>query len=426
MILMPCALKAPILGVMPASLARQYVDNQWREARLGAENPGASRRLFVDVSVIFRKDARTGIQRVVRSVLTHLLSDPPPGHEVVPIAATRTSGFRQVDLSGACPGFPPVVGQGMQASPVSGDTFLALDLAPSILPCHWDQLHRWKRIGVSVQAVVYDLLPVLHTEWFTERAVKHFMRWLKTLAIFADRLHCISRVVSADVEHWFKAQFNVSFCPQSLHVFPLGADIVVKQGDALDEEARAAVAFASRAPTALMVGTIEPRKGHAEVLQAFETLWTEGRTEQLLIVGAPGWKTDALQSQLQRHPEAGKKLLWISNASDGLLVSLYRVAQGVIVASAGEGLGLPILEAVHFRKPLLVRDLPVFREAAGDWATFFPEHNGLSGARLGKWFTHLRFRPPDGRIQAPNWDTSVNALLHNMGIPVVGGDAGRP
>jgi hypothetical protein len=53
----------------------------------------STRQLLVDVSVIYQSDARTGIQRVVRSLLVQLLAAPPAGYQVCPIFATRRQRY---------------------------------------------------------------------------------------------------------------------------------------------------------------------------------------------------------------------------------------------------------------------------------------------------------------------------------------------
>ncbi|MFN0630266.1 glycosyltransferase, partial [Bacillus anthracis] len=59
-------------------------------------------------------------------------------------------------------------------------------------------------------------------------------------------------------------------------------------------------------PSFLMVGTLEPRKGHAQVLDAFENLWKGGANLNLVIVGKVGWMVDLLVQRLCSHPELGK------------------------------------------------------------------------------------------------------------------------
>ena len=110
-----------------------------------------------------------------------------------------------------------------------------------------------------------------------------------------------------------------------------------------------------------MVGTIEPRKGHAVALTAFEKLWDEGSADELWIAGRRGWHVENLVERIKRHPQYNRKLRWVDSPNDDQLGSLYRQAAAVILASYAEGFGLPIVEAMRFGKPVIVSDLPVFR-----------------------------------------------------------------
>ncbi len=120
-----------------------------------------------------------------------------------------------------------------------------------------------------------------------------------------------------------------------------------------------------------MVGTIEPRKSHAQVLRGFDLLWQSGADVNLVIVGKPGWMVDDLVQTLDEHPEAGRRLHWIKDASDEYLESVYRFSNCLIAASLAEGFGLPIIEASAYGLPIIARDIPVFRELAGDRPLYF-------------------------------------------------------
>lgn len=85
--------------------------------------------------------------------------------------------------------------------------------------------------------------------------------------------------------------------------------------------------------------------------------------------------------RIKRHPQLNKKLFWFSNVSDEFLAQLYIHAKCVIVASENEGFGLSVVEGAFYDKPLLLRDIPVFRELVGDDAYYF---DGLSGEVLAK------------------------------------------
>ena len=136
----------------------------------------------------------------------------------------------------------------------------------------------------------------------------------------------------------------------------LGADFVASASG---------VAERNELPSLLMVGTMEPRKGHGIVLDAFDYLWEHGHDIELRIAGKPGWNTEHLVERVRTHPEFGKRLHWYDRADDSQLVDLYRSCTALIAASYAEGFGLPIVEAGHFGKPVIASDISVFREVAG-------------------------------------------------------------
>jgi glycosyltransferase involved in cell wall biosynthesis len=176
----------------------------------------------------------------------------------------------------------------------------------------------------------------------------------------------------------------------------------------------AAAQAAARRPTFLMVGTIEPRKGHAQALAAFEQLWAAGENIGLIIAGKPGWSTETLLERLRIHPEAGSRLHWLQQPGDADLARLYAGASGLLVASEGEGFGLPIVEAARAGLRVLARDIPVFREIAGDHAVWF---SGLDAtplaAALRQWLAMEKTGqlPSIKKMPVLSWDDSVTAFL---------------
>jgi glycosyltransferase involved in cell wall biosynthesis len=119
-----------------------------------------------------------------------------------------------------------------------------------------------------------------------------------------------------------------------------------------------------------MVGTIEPRKGYAQILESFEILWHEGVQISLLIIGKQGWMVEDLVEKIKTHPLLYKQLFWFPRVSDEDLQTAYRQSTCLIAGSFGEGFGLPLIEAAHFQLPILARDIDVFREVAGTCAEF--------------------------------------------------------
>ena len=412
------AAKVKLLSRLPVPLARRRLHRAIGD-RPASRHAGAEKQLLVDVSVIIGSDARTGIQRVVRALLLQLLSQPPAGYRVRPVFASRQHGYRYAPDDFFLPG-APVSGTSdtiaVQAG--SGDIYLGLDLAAHLLPRHKVELAQWKRAGTKVHIVVYDLLPVLHPQWFNPRTSRNFLRWLKTIAIFADGIICISNAVKAEVDGWLRQHYALAGGAIPMHVIPLGADI---EASAPSRGLPANIdqllsAFIGK-PVVLMVGTLEPRKGHSQVLSAFEQLWQRGHDINLVIVGKPGWKTEALQQVLRTHPQRAVHLHWLDNASDELLELLYTRCTGLIVASHAEGFGLPLIEAMHHAKPVLARDIPVFREVGGNSITFFSgESSERFMADIELWLADITVMQVPHGTPHYTWEDSAGELLASMGL----------
>ena len=169
----------------------------------------------------------------------------------------------------------------------------------------------------------------------------------------------------------------------------------------------------------LMVGTLEPRKGHALALAAFEQLWLAKHPVNLVLVGKKGWLVDDLVKRLQQHPQQGKKLFWLQGVSDEFLEEIYATSSCLLLPSEGEGFGLPLIEAAQHSLPVIARDLPVFKEVAGDHAYYF---SGFEPMHLGQaietWLELYRSGQHPVSVDMPRltWQQSteqlLNALLH--------------
>lgn len=383
--------------------------------------PPGSRQLCVDISELVLRDAKSGIQRVVRSILLELLKSPPSGYRVEPVYfdgqcyryahhfVNNFLGIATVDLE------DDVVGL------ARGDIYLGLDLSANIIFNIHDYLKQLNILGVEINFVVYDILPVLHPEWWPEGMEKIMRQWLESIAEVATGLICISRSVADEVKEWLTA--NPTHRVESLPIgyFHLGADIensVPTTG--IPEEASDVLKALASSPSFLMVGTVEPRKGHAQVLSAFELLWKEGHNVNLVVIGKRGWLVENLIERLSTHSILGKHLFWLEGISDEYLERIYELSSAVIMASEGEGFGLPIIEAARHKIPLILRGLPVFREVAGEHATYFTglEPDALSTA-IVDWLEQDRQKktPSSKDIRFLTWSDSAQSLINLLQNP---------
>ncbi len=418
----------PFLTALSVALRRGLMGVAYR-FEVAAVAP--ARQVLIDVSVIVHNDARTGIQRVVRALVGQLAELELPDVVIQPVFASRDHGYCKAELmpDGRIVNVSPEKRVRQPVVTNHNDVFLGLDLCAHLLPHVEADLARWRRKGVSINIMVYDMLPILHEDWFPARTARNFRRWLGVLARQADRCICISQTVASALGPFLKAQ-DAGPMPE-ITTIPLGTDLAASYpSQGLPADFASVREWLRNHRVILSVGTIEPRKGHQQLLAALSRYWQSepsGRIA-LLIVGRPGWKTAMLTQQLRDHPEQGRRLLWLEDASDELLSELYSDASGLAATSHGEGFGLPLLEALAHGTPVLARDLPVFREIGGTSFDYFTEDSPdplLN--RIKVWLASTR-RPKEEIIAAlPRWADSASALCNRLGIlPDLSGRSDRP
>lgn len=378
-------------------------------------------RLYVDISELHRRDSRTGIQRVVRSVVKCLLELSVDTHIISLVYATENEPYRHAwRFSQMLTEDAEVSGINIEddvIDPRSGDIFLGLDFQDQIVVAHEPYFERLRRHGIRVCFVVYDLLPIALTGIFSRDVRANYEKWLNVVAK-QDAAICISQATANELRDWYKCRAGVDGKTLQINWFHLGGDVENSNPTrGLPNDFKDQLRRMTENPCFLMVGTIEPRKSHSQVLDAFEILWAQGNNFHLLLVGREGWMVDELVSRLRNHPLLEKQLFWIENASDECLDQIYTVSSCLIAASIGEGFGLPLIEAAKYKLPLLIRNLPVFREVAGNNAYYFSGESGVHLATaIQAWFSLFEKgqHPRSDNMHWLTWRQSTAQLLKSV------------
>jgi len=401
-------------------------------AAISAMAGSCRRRWFIDISELVERDSRSGIQRVVKNYLLELLRRPPVDTCVVPVYATKEEPGYRVALRYILnlAGIQAAPTEGAPIAPRAGDLFFGLDLQPHVVRAQAPFLEGLRQSGVHLAFMVYDLLPVRLPEYFAPGAATNHENWLRVVAK-ADVAVCISQAVADDLSLWLSEnpQAAGSQSPR-IHAVHLGADLMHTMATrGVPTDASWLLQQMRQRPSFLMVGTLEPRKAHSAVLAAFEQLWDEGHDVVLVISGRAGWMVDALVASLRSHPEHGSRLFWVEDSSDEYLEQIYSASACLIAASHGEGFGLPLVEATQHGLAIIARDLPVFREVAGEHAFYFKDDSpdALSAA-LEQWLgLHREGRHPRSKnMPWQTWTQSADQikqllLAHDFGaLPIAG------
>jgi glycosyltransferase involved in cell wall biosynthesis len=116
----------------------------------------------------------------------------------------------------------------------------------------------------------------------------------------------------------------------------------------------------------LAIGTIQPRKNYARLIEAYASLGLKPDEVALVIVGKPGWRADHVAAIQAQARQAG--VILAGHVSDEDKAALLANATAYVLPSLYEGFGMPILEAQAAGVPVITSSTSSCPEVAGDGA----------------------------------------------------------
>jgi len=278
-------------------------------------------------------------------------------------------------------GLDPVAHRSRPLELRSEDTLVLLD-SSWLDSSFTSQIEAARVTGMRIVAVVYDLIPIRHPEFCDEFLIGSCGAWFQWCLANADAFVCISNTVRMEVEgEATKILGPGEARRKGYSFFHLGSELDLKDGRSSMPESLESV-FAGPDPVCLMVSTIEPRKNHGYLMDAFESVWEQNGLAKLCIIGKPGWKCDELLARIRNHPENGRRLFLLESVDDDGLEYAYANAAALVFPSMAEGFGLPLVEAMQRGLPVIASDIPVFRETGGDFVAYCDIGDPESLARM--------------------------------------------
>jgi glycosyltransferase involved in cell wall biosynthesis len=294
------------------------------------------------------------------------------------------------------------------------DTYLSLGL-------DWDDkdhgvlLARKRQHGFRVVLCCYDLIPVLFPHFTLATTCARFPAYLQAMAACADAVLCISECTRRDLQQYLTAQRG----PQPhLQVFQLGADLPVAAPEQAGVSSQVA-ALVAQGPFILMVSTIEARKGHAVLYEAYRRLLScqKNGVPRLLLVGMQGWGVQELVDRIRTDPLVAGSIHFLANLPDADLASLYRACLFTVFPSQYEGWGLPVAESLAYGKFCLASDRASIPEVGGALCEYLDADDGHQWAeRIGYYSQHpAALAAKEKRIRAHfkphSWRQTANQVL---------------
>jgi glycosyltransferase involved in cell wall biosynthesis len=210
-----------------------------------------------------------------------------------------------------------------------------------------------RSVGCPTVIAVHDLAIYRNSDWFPSRQPLSTRLVIPRSLDKADVVIAVSNNTAQDIEDLFGIPAS------RIDVVPNGVSSKFRpmSGDDL-AMARAKLKLPER--FILFVGTIEPRKNLATLLEAWAMLRDR---PDLVIVGEWGWRYEPIKEQMGR---LGDRVHHIDALDPADLPAVYNLARVLAHPAWYEGFGLPPLEAMACGTPVVVSDRASLPELVGD------------------------------------------------------------
>ncbi|PLX72284.1 MAG: hypothetical protein C0615_12495 [Desulfuromonas sp.] len=267
--------------------------------------------------------------------------------------------------------------------------------------------------GIQVGAMFHDLFPLLLPETCEEITRRGYVDWFKRIVPMADFFITNSEATRDSLEKYLIEHPDLREKKHQSGSFRLGAELDLVSSSNVNPGYLQPI-WNTPGRAMLTVGTIEPRKNHAFLLDVYDILRQRDVNVSLIIVGRRGWKNTDIIERIERHEDFGTRLLHLANAHDNDLAETIKRADCMVCPSIAEGFGLPVVEGLMQGLEMFASEIPSFVEIGKGHCHFFDLTSPESLAdQLEQWVRdkNMGVKVEKKDFQWPNWEESTKEFV---------------
>ena len=226
----------------------------------------------------------------------------------------------------------------------------------------------WPTLRSSLRAtVIHDLTYLRFPEAVEEKNLTHLRRVVPRSIKKADFIITVSETVKNELI----GEFGLDPDRCVVTTIPPDSSYSVKNNNEIHQK--------YGIPTKkyiFFIGNLEPRKDLPTLIRAYQKLPEAIKQEySLVLAGGQGWKTEKSKAAIKQAQEDGDRVIHVGYVDQADASAFYQHASLFVIPSLYEGFGMPVLEALSCKTPVVASDIPVFREAGGNAAVYAQSQN---------------------------------------------------
>ncbi len=217
--------------------------------------------------------------------------------------------------------------------------------------------------GLKRMMMLHDTIPLDFPQFVEPHSRDEMSRLVAIISRECDLAVCNSDATAADLLRHSRIMFGEApkgrVISAHLGVDDVGTRTVGKLPPQIDPDR----------PFFLILGTIEPRKNHALLLDVWEDLarrFLPHKMPQLVIAGRWGWMVDDFRARLESHLLYGQSVFVVEGPDDSTVSALMQEGRALMMPSFSEGYGLPVVEAICAGLRVIAAPHDVYREIVGE------------------------------------------------------------